>query len=400
MPEPIDRRALHLRIETELREDILPFWIKYTPDPVNGGFVGALSNDLAVDNEIPRTGILCARILWAYSAAFRALGRPEYLEMATKAFAYLTGPFWDQDNGGIFWSIDAAGQPVMDRKHSYTQAFAIYGLSEYYEASGDPAALHLARTIFDLVEAHAHDPVFGGYIEGCGRDWGELDDMRLSSKEIDCRKSMNTLLHVMEAYTTLLKSKKDEKKVRLRLVELIRIFLDHVIDPQTQHFRLFFDDAWTSLAELVSYGHDIEGSWLLVEAAEASGDKSLLAETRAAAMRMAAAVLADGFDPGGFIDYEGYPDGRKNAQRHWWAEVEAVVGFYNAYQLSGEARFALAAEQIWNMIDAHFFDREHGEWFKVLDECGLPIPGQVKTGPWECPYHTTRGCLEMMRRLS
>jgi mannobiose 2-epimerase len=398
MPEPIDRFSLRSRMETELREDILPFWIQYSVDPVHGGFVGALTNQRAVHNEVPRTGILCARILWTYSAAYNRLQQPELLSMALKAFTYLTGPFWDENYGGIYWSIDAAGQPVMDRKHTYTQAFAIYGLSEYYRASQDPEALRLAQELFGLVEGHAHEPVHGGYIEGSRRDWSELDDMRLSDREINCRKSMNTLLHVMEAYTSLLQTW-DNTTLRQRLTALVRIFLNRVIDPQTHHFRLFFDDAWNSLGAHDSYGHDIEGSWLLVEAAETLGDGVLLAEARTAALSMAAAVLAEGISERGFVIYEGYPDGSKMTEQHWWAQAEGVVGFYHAYQLSGKPVYAQTAQRIWEYIETHFFDREYGEWFKVLDAQAKPVQSQWKVGPWECPYHTARACLEMMKRL-
>ena len=398
MPEPIDRNALRRRIESELREDILPFWMKHAVDPVNGGFFGALTNDLKVHNEVPRSGILCARILWTFAAAYNRLKQEEYLAMAQRAYSYLTGPFWDQEYGGIYWSVDAAGQPVMDRKHTYTQAFAIYGLAEYYRACGEPEVLRKVQELFGLVEDHAHEPVYGGYIEGCSRQWTELEDMRLSDKEINCRKSMNTLLHVMEAYTTLVKVW-DNTTLRQRLSGLVRIFLDHVIDPQTQHFRLFFDDAWNSLDTTVSYGHDIEGSWLLVEAAETSGDAALLAEARAASVRMAAAVLAEGVSRSGFVYYERRPGGKMEAQRPWWVQAEGVVGFYNAFQLSGRPDYARAAERTWNTIDAHFIDRQHGEWFKILDSRGRPSLRHFKIGPWDCPYHSARTCLEMMRRL-
>ena len=183
-------------VEAELVRNILPFWIENVVDP-SGGFFGALTNDLAVHDEVPRSGVVCARILWTYAAAYRRFGRPEYLSMAQHAFVYLAGPFWDRQHGGIYWQIDAQGQPVSARKHSYAQAFAIYGLAEYHLATGDGQSLALAQKLFALLERYAHDAVNGGYIEGCGPAWDALVDMRLSYKEPNCRKSMNTLLHIL-----------------------------------------------------------------------------------------------------------------------------------------------------------------------------------------------------------
>ncbi len=391
------------QIEAELRGNILPFWIAHTVDWANGGFYGALTNDLTVDNEVERSAVLCGRVLWTYATAYRRYGDPAYLRMARHAFAYLTGPFLDREHGGIYWSVDRSGTPLLDRKHIYAQAFAIYGLSEFYRATGVPDALQLAQELFRLIEAYAADPANRGYIECLSREWGALDDMRLSAVDVNSRKSMNTLLHVMEAYSNLLHAW-DDAVLRTRLADLIRVFFDHVIAPGTHHLRLFFDDRWNwrHLSETVSYGHDIEASWLLVEAAEVLGDAGLLARTRAEAVAMAGRVYVEGLEPDGSLLYEsGAPgeDHPRAAEKHWWPHAEAVVGFYNAYQISGEAHFAAAAAGAWAYIEARFVDRVHGDWFKVLDRQGTPDPKRFKVGPWECPYHQSRVCFEMLARL-
>jgi cellobiose epimerase len=384
--------------EQELLGNILPFWINHAVDRQNGGFVGALTDDLQVDNAVPRASVVCARILWTYAAAYRRYGRPEYLAMAQHAASYLTGAFWDPVHDGVYWRIDAAGRPVEPRKHSYAQAFAIYGLAEYHRATGDRASLELCRRLFTLLERHAYDPIYGGYIEGCGPAWDLLDDMRLSDKEPNCRKSMNTLLHILEGYTNLLRVW-DDPLLRRRLGALIDLFLTHVVDGGSHHFRLFFDDNWQELPGHLSYGHDIEGSWLLVEAAEVLGDAERLAQARALSVKMAQAVYAGGLAADGSVLYDRRHDGTVDATKHWWAQAEGVVGFYNAFQLSGKRAFLEAAQGAWQVIDTQFVDRTHGEWFKVLDAEGRPVPGQVKVGPWECPYHHGRMCLEMVARL-
>jgi mannobiose 2-epimerase len=392
-------RGLRQEILNELEGNILPFWIKNTPDYKNGGFFGALTNDLQVHNEVPRSAVLCARILWTYAAAYRLFGKNEYLVMAKRAFDYLTRVFWDVSYSGVYWLVDSRGEPVNDRKHSYAQAFSIYGLSEYYRATQDKECLRLAQKLFKQLDEYAHDPGHGGFIEGCSRDWGELADMRLSAREVNCRKSMNTLLHLMEAYANLSRVWEDEI-LTIRLKELVETFLEHVIDPRTYHFKQFFKDDWTALEEgRVSYGHDIEGSWLLVEAAETLGDPVLISRAKSAGVALAQSVYDAGLDSGESVFYEGGPQGVSDTSKHWWVQAEAMVGFYSAFQISGLAHFAEASQRCWGYIANHFVDHKYGDWFKVLDRQGIPYSQQYKTGPWECPYHHSRACFEMSARI-
>jgi cellobiose epimerase len=390
---------LRQRIEQELRGNILPFWIAHARDEAHGGFYGGLSNDLIVDNDQPRAAVLCARILWTYSSAYRAYGEPWLLDMARRAYDYLTQKFWDREYGGVYWTLDRRGNPVNDRKHIYAQAFGIYGLAEFYRATGEPSSLRLAQTLFDLIEQYSFDPIYGGNLECRSRAWGPLADMRLSDKELpQARKSMNTLLHLMEAYTNLLRVWPDEE-LKAKQRGLIEMFLQHIIDPQTQHFKLFFDDAWHSLSDHVSPGHDIEGSWLIVEAAEVQGDEELLARTREVAVQMADAVYQDGLDSDGAIFNEVTPHGVENTDRHWWVQAEGLVGFFNAYQLSQRAEFAQEVDRLWLICETQFVDRQYGEWFKIVRSDGTPDRQHLKIGPWECPYHHSRACLELLHRL-
>jgi mannobiose 2-epimerase len=396
--QTFDESDFRQQLEQELTGNILPFWMTYVVDRVNGGFYGAVTNDLQVDNEVPRSAILCARILWTYAVACRILGAEQYVSMARWAYDYLTRVFWDQDYGGVYWTVDYQGNPVLDRKHHYAQAFAIYGLSEYYRATQEPQSLALAQTLFHVLEEHAYDEVYQGYIEGSSREWETLADMRLSAQDLNCHKSMNTMLHILEAYTNLLRVW-DDAHLKARHRALVETFQQHIIDHQTGHFKLFFDDQWRSLSEIVSFGHDIEGSWLLWEAAEAQGDPALTARVRESAIRMAEAVYREGLDNDGGLFYEGSPQGPVDVSREWWGQAEAVVGLYNAYQLSGQVHFAQAAHRCWTYIQAKIVDRTHGEWFKRLHRDGTPDPASYKAGPWECPYHHSRACFEMLARL-
>lgn len=393
-----DKKQFQSELKDELAGNILPFWIKHSIDPVNGGFYGAVTNDLQVQNDVPRSAILCGRILWTFSAAHRILGGEEYLKVARHAFDYLTGVFWDPEYGGLFFDVNVKGQPVFDRKHHYAQAFGLYGLSEYYRATRDPQSLKLAQSLFELLEKHAFDPAHGGYIEGSSRKWESLADMRLSAIDLDCRKSMNTNLHILEAYTNLLRVW-DEPRLRARHKALIETFLARMIDPATNHFKLFFDDEWNSLSEIFSYGHDIEGSWLLWEAAEVQGDEALSGLLRPAVAAMAEAVFREALEKDGSLVYEGSPHGLVNAGKAWWVQAEGMVGFYNMFQLTGRAEYADAAHRLWQYIQEHHVDREHGDWFKQLSRGGTPDLDHYKIGPWDCPYHSSRSCFEMMARL-
>jgi mannobiose 2-epimerase len=396
--EAFDGLDFRRQLEEELTGNILPFWMTHVVDKVNGGFYGAVTNDLQVYNKVPRSAVLCARMLWTFAAAYREFGVEQYLSIARWAYDYLTRVFWDQAHGGLYWEVDYKGHPVSDRKHHYAQAFGIYGLAEYYQATREPQSLALVQTLFHLLEANAYEPVYGGYIEGSSCEWEPLADARLGESDLNCRKSMNTNLHILEAYTNLLRVW-DDVHLQAQHRALIETFRQHIVDPQTGHFGLFFDDRWHALSENVSFGHDIEGSWLLCEAAEIQSAPALLAQARESAVNMAAAVYRDGLDDDGSLFYEADPQGHVDTTKSWWPQAEAVVGFYNAYQLSAQEHFARAAYRCWEYIQAKVVDREHGDWFKDLYRDGTPNDAGYKAGPWLCPYHHSRACLEMLVRL-
>jgi len=383
--------------ERELTENILPFWMKNAVDQKNGGFYGGMTNDHVVLNAIPRTAVSCTRFLWTFSRAYRMDHKDSYLDLAKQAYTYLTDKFWDPKYGGLFWSLDAAGTPVNTRKHHYAQAFGIYGLSEYYRTVHDEDSLAVAVQLFELLEKHAYEPRYGGYIEGCSRDWTELDDKRLGDTDLDCQKSMNTMLHIMEAYSNLAVAW-GEERVREQLSRILTIFAEHIISAEG-HFRLFFDDQWRSLSDHISYGHDIEGSWLLYEAAEILGDAAALELARMQSLKLAQGVIASGVNGDGSIVQEASPEGIINQKKEWWSQAEAVVGFYNAYQLTGENRYRDAAGSAWNFIQHNLVDKKNSGWFKRLLPDGTADPTSLKIGPWEGSYHESRLCFEMMKRL-
>lgn len=386
-------------METELKDNILSFWMKHTLDEEHGGFVGEIDNQM---NIIPGAGkslVLNARILWTFASAYRLYGNSEYLIMAERAHNYLLQYFTDSEYGGYYWMVDAQGAPAERKKQIYGQAFAIYALSEFHHATGRQDVLDQAVALFRLVEKYGYDPEYKGYIEALSEEWQMTENLSLSSKDMNEKKSMNTHLHVLEGYTGLYRVWKSEE-LRIKLAELIHVMLDHIIDSDGRHFHLFLDEAWNVKSDHISYGHDIEGSWLLFEAAEVLGDEELLHRVRTVALSMAEATLAEGIDTDGGIWNEADGNGLLDKNKDWWPQAEAVVGFYNAFQLSGDTRYRDAAEAAWRFTDKYMVDHTFGEWYWAVDEALQPLAHAAKVSAWKCPYHNSRACFEMIGRLT
>ncbi len=378
---------------------ILPFWCGPALDRENGGWMGWLSNDLKPDRTQPKGLIVNTRILWAFSAAYRIRPMPVLAEMAARAFDFVTNRFWDAQHGGAFWRLDDAGRMIDDSKKIYGQAFYIYALTEYHRAFGHQAALQRAQELFALIERHAHDAKFGGYLEVCRRDWTEAGaEARLSDKDMNEKKSMNNHLHVLEAYTNLYRVW-PEPRVAERLRELIELFLTRILDARTRHLHHFFDEQWNVRSDTYTFGHDIEASWLLCEAAEELDDADLASRVRKMAIQMAEVTFKEGLGAGGGLSYEGKDGKIIDAGRECWPQAEAVVGFLNAYELSKDEKFLAAALGVWRYIEQNLVDHRHGEWFWRINPDGQPDKALPKVSEWKGPYHATRACLETMRRL-
>jgi len=382
--------------ELEL-ERIMDFWGTKAVDHKNGGFFGSIDSFGKINPKANKGAILNCRILWSFSAAYNYSKNAEYLKLAERAFNYVANFFIDKRNGGVFWELDYLGKPINTRKQAYALGFAIYGLSEYYRASGNEKALLLAQEMFWTIEKNFFDPQYGGYIEALSENWNHLDDMRLSLKDANEPKSMNTHLHILEPYTNLYRCWKNPILAE-SIKKIIRVFLDRIIDTKTAHFNLFFENDWTVKSDIISYGHDIEGSWLLAEAAEVLADEALVAEVNEMAVRMVDVTLNEGTDTDGSIFYETEVR-HTDTDKHWWPQAEAMVGYVNAWQITGNKKYLTEAEKVWNFIDLYIIDRKNGEWFGRVDRNGKPILEDEKAGFWKCPYHNSRALIEVCNRL-
>lgn len=392
----MDIMKMKQEMQEELVSNILPFWMERMTDNVNGGFYGRITGGEELRPEAEKGAILNARILWTFSAAYRLLKKPEYLETATRAKRFVIDRFYDKEFGGVYWSLDCQGAPLDTKKQIYALGFAIYGLSEYARATGDEEALTYAIRLFETIEQHSFDPVKNGYFEAFTREWNEIADMRLSDKDENERKTMNTHLHILEPYTNLYRMWKDPR-LEKQLRNLIEIFTDKILNPKTGHLELFFSDDWVSKCHIVSYGHDIEASWLIHEAALVLGDKALLEKVEPLVEYIAAAA-GEGLMPDGSMVYERFPS-KIDTDRHWWVQAENVVGHVNLYQHFDDGVAMQKAFRCWEFIKQHLIDREHGEWHWSVRADGTVNTADDKAGFWKCPYHNGRMCMEVMERF-
>ena len=385
-------------VRKELENDILPFWMTRMVDNENGGFYGQITGEDVLCPKASKGAILNARILWTFSSAYRILKNNSYLKMASRAKEYLIGKFYDEQYGGIFWELDFKGNPADTKKQIYAIGFAIYGLSEYVRATGDEEALDYAVRLYECIEKYSHDLLRNGYWEAFTREWGDLQDMRLSDKDANERKTMNTHLHVLEAYANLCRVWRNEQ-VEQSLRNVIRLFLDKIWNKETGHLDLFFDDEWNRKSCVISYGHEIETSWLVHEAALVLNDKQLLAEVEDW-VRMVAENATEGLNNDGGMMYEKWgKEGRIDGDCHWWVQAETVVGYLNLYQHWQDERALLRAFRCWEFIKGHLIDYENGEWHWSVYADGRINTEDDKAGLWKCPYHNSRMCLEVMERF-
>ncbi len=389
---------LKKEVSANLTQNLLPYWSTRMVDNVNGGFYGRIDANNKVYPGEDKGGILNARILWTYSSAYRITKDTSYLRLATRARDYILAHFIDREYGGAYRSVTAKGEPSDTRKQIYTMTFFIYGMAEYNRATGDKDALKTAKDIFEDFEKYALDKESNGYFEVFSRDWKRTHEMLIGETTVNDEKTMNTHLHIMEAYANLYRVWPD-KRMGDRLKNLVELFLNHIIDNKTSHLICFMDRNWKRTSMVDSYGHDIEASWLLYEAAGLLKDPELLAKVKKASIRVADAA-AEGLQPDGSMVYEkDLATGHVATERSWWPQSETIVGYMNAYELTGNEKYLDRSINCWNYTKQHLVDNKSGGWFSSVSATGVPGRGD-KGGFWVCPYHNGRMCMEIIERVS
>ena len=389
---------LKLKALEELTGNILPFWDNIMPDRKHGGFYGRADGYNNIIPDAPKGGIMHARILWTYAAVYNKTGDPFYLKAASAVADYILDHFFDHQQGGTWWSLTAKGEPLDRKKMIYSQSYFIYALSECFRATRKRKYLDGAINLFHLVEKHGHDKVNGGYTEAFDHEWEALDDRRLSDKDINEKKSMNTHLHLIEAYANLFSLWPDESLGR-RLTDLVNIFTGRIIDPHSSHLNLFFDESWNVRSDIISYGHDIEASWLLYEAGRALGDSKLTKSLEPVSLGLLKAALEGLRDDGSLVYEKNTGKGHTDTDRHWWVQAEAVTGLFNAFMMTGDHKLLGMAQRCFEYITINLVDDGKGEWYWSVREDGTVNREDDKAGFWKCPYHNSRMCLELISRI-
>lgn len=386
-----------LRIETtqNLTDNILPFWMNKTVDP-DGGFYGIVLNDGTPIRQADKGSVLNARILWTFSKAYRHYGLDAYRQIADRAADYYCNHFIDRKFGGVFWTVDCDGNMKDATKQTYACAFGIYGLAEHFRSTGCKRSLQTAISLYKTLESKVHDKAKLGYIESFGRDYTK-SNMRGVDGQADAAKTMNTHIHVLEAYTTLYQVWKN-KELEANLRELLHLLTTKLYAPERKHLNVFCDEDWNPIGEVDSYGHDIETAWLMCETANALGDSQLKAQVEAQAIAMTETTLKEGLDSNGAMRYE-KEHGKFSPRMSWWPQCETIIGAVNAWQLTGNKKYFEAAQHTWDYVKAHFIDSKNGGWYKGLNTDGTPNR-EPKVSDWNCPYHNSRMAYELAERLN
>ncbi len=392
------RRKLE-NLKKEILEEfnrVISFWMENVIDYKNRDFIGKIKADGTKEMQSEKSLILATRILWTFSKCYQRFKENKYLETADILYEYIKNNFVDKEYGGLYWMLDYNGNVIDSTKKFYGQSFGIYSFVEYAKASGNKQAVADAYEIFDIIEKYGKDKENGGYIESASRDFSFIKDMRLSERDMNAPKSMNTHLHILEAYSNLANFTKDEKVIKV-LEEIIEIFLDKIMQ-KNGHSGLFFDMKWNLLSDLISYGHDIETSWLLKEAVENSNDKDLKEKVILSSINLAEVSTKEAIDKKGGILYEGASKGPFKTKKEWWMQVEAMVGYMNAYQMTDKEIYIDKLLNIWKFCKEKF-RTPYGEWYYFVDEKNEPVKEREIAGPWKCPYHSIRAFLEIMERI-
>jgi mannobiose 2-epimerase len=385
------------QLQNELRL-VLSYWIDHTVDNDRGGFYGSINWNDIPDTAAAHGIVLYSRICWTFSAAYSMTGIGQYQNVATRAYEYIQTHFLDPEFGGVYWSVDEKGKMLDGKKQVYGQAFGIYAMAEYFKATGNEDALRIAKDLFIQIEQHGFEQEHNGYIEARNREWGQLADLRLSEKDENEKRSANTHLHIVEAYATLFSVWPDEV-LKERIKNLLDIFKKKIISRDNDHLVLFFDEHWHPRSSLVSFGHDIEAAWLLPHCAEAINDplSANLYKLISIPVTNAAMEGLDRGDGGLWYEYDATAD-HWVLEKHWWPQAEAMVGFFYAWQLTGERSYLQQSVSSWDFVRSYLRDGEK-EWFWGIHK-DYSVIQKEKAGFWKCPYHNGRACMELIARIS
>ena len=391
------------KLEKILTENIVPFWYDKTIDRENGGYT--INHDQQGQPLGPGTKMIVsqARTVWLFSRLARAGYRPEeYLEAAEHGYRFLTEKMWDHEHGGFYWQVDATGdQQLAPRKHLYGQSFALYGISEYYLAGGKDEAREFAVRFFNLLEEKAYDQTYGGYRESFEPDWTETPAGVSNHMGVPAElKLMNTHLHLLEALTTFYRATK-HPVARERLLELINVQSNTVVRKNIGACTDKYDRDWTPRLDgnyaQVSYGHDIENVWLLMDACNAIGVSNYpFADLYHTLYDYS---LTFGYDhaQGGFYYTGSFNEPATNRDKSWWVQAEALASALHMFRFTNDGKYLSVFQKTFGYVEQNMVDWDNGEWHHIITPNGT-VQGS-KASPWKAGYHNGRAMIECIEIL-
>ena len=379
--------------EWVLKQQIAPFWISMRDDAF-GGYYGRKDFNLQLYPQADKGVILNSRILYFFSELARLTGTLRYTAEAEHAYDFLMQYCLDRISGGVFWSVTYNGKPSDTTKHTYNHAFAIYALSSYYALTKNKNALNTAMQLFYLIEKKCFDG--DGYLEAFNRDWKPVRNDKLSENNVIAYRTMNTLLHIFEAYSNLYQQT-NSTEVSTAMIKILYIYRDRIYNPDRKRQEVFFDENYHSLIDLHSFGHDIESSWLIDEGCQLLGDSGIAQDVKSINQTLASEIYQTAYQKDSVCNE--CENGTTDTDRIWWVQAESVIGFVNMWQKTHDLKYIQAAEHIWQYIQEYLVDtRPESEWFWGVDESGRPLADRDMSDEWKCPYHNGRMCFELIRR--
>jgi mannobiose 2-epimerase len=391
------------KFEKILNDNIASFWYSRSLDRTNGGYTMNFGPDGRLQGDGTKMIVSQARTVWLFSRLARAgYGRDRYLEAADIGYRFLREKMWDSKNGGFYWEVDATGdKKLKPRKHLYGQAFALYAMSEFYLASGRKDVLDFSVKFFNLLEAKSHDKTYGGYVEFFNEDWTPVPEGESSYMSADADlKLMNTHLHLLEAMTTFYRAS-NLPVARERLLELINIESNTVIRKTLGACTDKYDRDWTPRLEgdysRVSYGHDIENIWLLIDACDAAGISNHPFVDLYRTLFDYSLQYGYDQDMGGFYDSGLFNQPADRRSKVWWVQTEAIVSALTMNHLTQAPEYLGVFEKTSEFIEKKMVDWETGEWHAEITPDGTPRGD--KASAWKAGYHNGRSMIECLQIL-
>ncbi|UGU17888.1 AGE family epimerase/isomerase [Sinomicrobium kalidii] len=406
------------------KEDLLDKWYPLAADNDDGGFYSEITYDFKIGDHQDKMIVTQSRHIWTNARAFLLYGEDKYLGYAEHGFRFLRDKMWDKGNGGFHNLVTKTGKPIPkpgEAKTAYGNAFAIYALAAYYKASRNEEALELAKKTFRWLEKHSHDPEYKGYFQHMEANGDRIARTADTPSAADTGyKDQNSTIHLLEAFTELYTVWPDEL-LRQRLEELLLLVRDTIVNDDN-YMNLFFERDWTPVSfrdrsketiekhyylDHVSFGHDVETAYLMLEASDALGRKDR-EKTLHTGKNMVDHALDNGWDSksGGFYDGGYYFKGTNgitivNPDKNWWSQAEGLntLLIMDRHFPGDKRSYGEYFLKLWKYTGTYITDSRKGGWYEWGQDTRPETRKDPKGHIWKSTYHNFRALANCIRML-